>query len=180
MMRDFWDFVREFIRTLISKVTGGILAAFLTTWTIADWTFHFRYPPPAGVLWASLASYLLASAFGVWQKERKRALGAEANLAALGNAKNPIDSERNERIKRKFFGLDKWNQMLVREMMVVRSMTNNVAIDFLRKSGHDPGPHSRPIEDLNSVTDWFPFNNGEYTVSPAVFEELKAIISETR
>ncbi|MGD0138683.1 MAG: hypothetical protein ABSD28_07385 [Tepidisphaeraceae bacterium] len=74
-MRDLWKFLWAFWRTLISFITGGILAAFLTIWT-----FFGKHAPPPWIWWGSLAIYFFLSAFGVWKKEHQRANKSEADM----------------------------------------------------------------------------------------------------
>ena len=167
-MQNFCKFIVAFCSDFVALMSG-IASVVLAFVGIAMGT---RAPNTA--VWTAAALCFLFASYRVWLKGHNKA------IEAVPTTENPNALERFARIKRKFFSLDKWNQMLVREMLVARSMTNRVAIDFLRRNGHDPGPDSRPMEELNFGTDWFPFNNGEYSVSPAVVEELKAISSGER
>ena len=166
-MQNFCKFIVAFGSDVVNLMSG-IASVVLAFVGIA----MGRRAPNTAVWTAAALCYLFAS-YRVWLKGRNQA------TEAAPTTESPIGLERFARIMRKFLSLDKWNQMLVREMLAARSMTNLVAIDFLKRNGHDPGPHSRPMEDLNSGTEWFSFNNGSYSVSPAVVEELKAITAET-
>ena len=167
-MQNFRKFIGAFCSDFVTLMSG-IASVVLTFVGIA---MGLRAPNTA--VWTAAALCFLVASYRVWLK------GPNKALEAVPTTENPTTLERFARIWRKFFSLDKWNQMLVREILVARSMTNRVAIDFLRRNGHDPGQHSRPMEDLNSGTDWLSFNNGAYSVSPAVVEELKAIIAENQ
>jgi hypothetical protein len=100
-MRDFWDFLGSFWRTLVLRITGGLLAVFL-----AAWAFFGSAVPPAWVFWSALAVYFFVSAFVIWQKERRRAEVAEG----------PFNSEIEARVAEEMPKLDDFQLGLVKKM----------------------------------------------------------------
>jgi hypothetical protein len=166
-MQDLWNFVTEFWRTFISKVTGGVLAAFLTVWG-----FYVGHAPPSSVLWGSLTVYFSMSAFGMWRKERHRAISAEAALGDKGiplkTVLFPSDARRRANTKASVDGLSDRARSVLDEIMEKGSaqwLTAGIG-------------HSDPWGELVKLGLIEKGRDGRCTIRPSVSDDLKAIYDE--
>jgi|GEM_PF-3732916 len=71
-MRDFREYFYSLWKGWEAGVTGGSLAIFLTVWAGVA-----KAAPPSAIIFSCLALYFLIVPFGLWRKERHRALKAE-------------------------------------------------------------------------------------------------------
>ena len=140
--QDLMEFCRAVWASVISRVTGGLLAAFLTILAF----YPPAHPPPAGILWGAVSIYFFLSAFGAWRKE---------HLALQSQIKKPptIDDEFEE-IRRKFDDLETWAQQLLECVFVIGHTPEN-ATSYRSHGTSGPEidvPRPNPLAELNKAT----------------------------
>ncbi|HTW95734.1 MAG TPA: hypothetical protein VMD30_13110 [Tepidisphaeraceae bacterium] len=200
-MRDFGEFLYLYFRTLISAITGGLLAAILMTWGAVAHGL-----PPFSIVCGGLAIYFFTSAYGIWKKERQNARQQQAKanadreaasrerdtahvqhqnevarleqeLRAMREAlkaqiqKPSPDQSRYEKVREIFLSLPDWAREILRVMLQRGVMATHEVVSAVG------GQSSQPIKEVNDKTGgWVFVKDGTCRVSDSVAATLRDVL----